>query len=76
MYLTTQFQNIRTKIDRIKRKKRKLYNHIDFNTAPSANDITKYFKIKNIKTFILYKLYLKFHFFNLKDNSKFQQLTL
>lgn len=49
MYLTTQFQNIRTKIDRIKRKKRKLYNHIDFNTAPSANDITKYFKIKNIE---------------------------
>lgn len=43
MYLTTQLQNI-TKIDRIKGKKRKMYNHIDFNTAPSANDITKYFK--------------------------------
>ena len=49
MYLITQLQNIRTKIDRIKRKKRKIYNHIDFNTAPSANDRTKYFKIKNIE---------------------------
>lgn len=44
MYLTTQLQNITTNIDRIKRKKRKMYNYIDFNTAPSANDITKYFK--------------------------------
>lgn len=74
MYLTTQLQKIRTKIDRVKRKKRKIYNHIDFNTAPSANDITKYFKIKKQRNFILYKLYLKFHFLNLKDNSKFQQL--